>query len=140
MSASQDLDTRSIAARIKQVRADTGLSQAAFASALGVPFRTVQGYEAGERDVSAAFLDRLNSVFGINPLWLLRGAGHKKSRLGNDELAEILTGLLDRWDSSPVKLTNREKADDFIRVVAFLEADDAQGNPEILDLVARRRA
>ena len=39
---------------VRAIRAETGLSQAEFAAAYGIPYRTLQGWESGRREPDAA--------------------------------------------------------------------------------------
>lgn len=140
MGMTKDLDTRAIAERLKQVRAEHRLSQTEAAALLSVPFRTYQGYEGGERDVSASFLDNLNRAFGVNPIWMLRGEGYKKGVLPQRKIIEILTELLDRWAAEQTPRASRAKAEDFIRVIAFIEANSSHATDQVLELVAPKLA
>lgn len=59
--------------RLIAVRASTGLSQGAFADALGVSLRAYANYERGEREAPVALHRALFEQFGIDPLWMLSG-------------------------------------------------------------------
>lgn len=45
--------------KIQQLRKEKGLSQSKLAEMSGVPFRVLQNYEQGVRDIDGASLDRL---------------------------------------------------------------------------------
>lgn len=42
---------------IRALRAETGLTQAGFSAALGIPRRTIQSWEMGERECPAYVID-----------------------------------------------------------------------------------
>lgn len=62
-----------IAQRIIAVRKASGLNQTAFADSLGFPRRTYLGWERAESMPPVLLLDVLDRLYGIDPLWLLRG-------------------------------------------------------------------
>lgn len=63
-----------LASRLLGRRRKAGLSQAAVASAVGLPFRvTMTEIEAGRRSVSALELARLAALYGTTPNRLLKG-------------------------------------------------------------------
>jgi transcriptional regulator with XRE-family HTH domain len=59
-----DVDRR-VGEKIRRLRQDQGLSQAALAKSLNVSFQQVQKYEQGANRVSASRLDQIAAVFGI---------------------------------------------------------------------------
>jgi transcriptional regulator with XRE-family HTH domain len=61
------------AQRLLAVRTSTGLSQQAFADALGISLRAEQNYERGNRKIPADLLLTLARRFGVDPLWVLQG-------------------------------------------------------------------
>lgn len=72
--------------RLQDLRAEKGFSQKAFADWLGMPFRTYQGYETGERALSIALVDKLVAR-GYNPTWLLQGVGPATREVDPGDLA-----------------------------------------------------
>lgn len=129
------MDADAIRARLKEIRRASGLSQTAFAQSLGMPARTYQAYEGGERDLSLEALDQLYAHYDVNPLWLLRGEGTRNGSASSIASA-VLKGLLDRWERYPVSLSNAEKVDDFERVLSH--ASSAGFSESILDIAVRR--
>lgn len=73
----------SVGRRLAEARQTAGLSQKEFAIKLGVPLRSYQHYERGEREVSAVLIKALYTVFRIDPIWLL---------IDGDEAFEATTG------------------------------------------------
>jgi|SRR6185312_1924349 len=63
--------------RLVAVRADTGLSQGAFADTLGLSLRAYANYERGEREMPVALFRALYETYGIDPIWLLDGPGEQ---------------------------------------------------------------
>ncbi|EXI92094.1 MAG: putative PBSX repressor [Candidatus Accumulibacter sp. BA-94] len=89
-----DLDRVEIGGRIRQVRGD--MTQKDFADRLGIGRTSVVRYEAGERSPDAEFIARAHAVLGIDPIWLLTGAGVGAPALTPEEYA-----LLDNFRHSP---------------------------------------
>ena len=65
-----------IAGRMKIVRGE--LSQGEFAKALGVHKNSLGRYERGDSIPGVDVAERICSVFGVNPYWLLLGEGPMK--------------------------------------------------------------
>lgn len=61
--------------RIKKIRITLGLSTIKMAEKLGIPSRTLGGYERGERTPSIELLAQLYKVFNININWFVSGEG-----------------------------------------------------------------
>lgn len=59
--------------RLFVIRTSAGLSQQAFADALGISLRAEQNYERGSRKLPAELLLTLARRFGVDPLWVLEG-------------------------------------------------------------------
>jgi transcriptional regulator with XRE-family HTH domain len=57
---------RGFARRLKQLRAEAGLSQPGLAAAAGVPVGTIRGYELGRSEPSLSALLRLAGGLGVN--------------------------------------------------------------------------
>lgn len=85
------MNANDIAERLKSVREESGLTQAEFAARLGISARAVQSYEYAEREMSISVLDQLYEVFGVNPVWLLKGDNAASRRLLS---LDALTGLM----------------------------------------------
>jgi transcriptional regulator with XRE-family HTH domain len=88
-----------VAARIHLVRERKGLSQTEFSGSMGIPLRTYQNYERGDRSASQQLIHALLSTFGVDPVWLLTGQGEmyrqdsKPAAPVTDELAGLLPQL-----------------------------------------------
>jgi len=89
-----DLDRMEIGARIRSIRGD--MTQKDFGDRLGVGRTSVVRYEAGERTPDAEFIAKAYSVLGIDPIWLLTGAGSGAPSLTPEE-----TALVDNFRHSP---------------------------------------
>ena len=82
-------------ARIKEVRKNAGLSQAAFGEAVGVSFSAEQKWEMGISVPSEAAIMNICNKFGVNETWLRTGEGEmtaSKSRA--QEMAELVKSLM----------------------------------------------
>jgi len=64
----------SLHSRIKATRINRGLSQAVLADKTGVSQPTVANWENGSHIPRRAVLDRIGTVLGVTPVWLLSGA------------------------------------------------------------------
>ncbi len=71
-----DLDLIQIAQRVRQALAASGADGKAFAAEIGVPYGTMRAYLSAERAPSAEFLAGAYRAYGVNPAWLLTGAGN----------------------------------------------------------------
>lgn len=77
--------------RLKKLRKELDLTQAAFASRIGSVQNTVTGYESGRRNPSAPVISLICREFGVSEDWLRTGAGEMfapKSESALDTLAE----------------------------------------------------
>lgn len=74
------------AERLLIVRNYTGLSQQAFADALGISLRAEQNYERGSRKIPADLLLTLAVRFGVDPLWVLQGPEPSLRRLDSSQM------------------------------------------------------
>ncbi len=61
--------------RIKEIRAKLNLSVAKLADKIGIPARTITGYERGERTPSMEFLASLSTILNVNANWFVTGEG-----------------------------------------------------------------
>lgn len=61
--------------RIKKARKITGLSQRKFAEKLGIAYRSLQTYEKNATSLTIAMAEKIASLCGISPSWLLTGEG-----------------------------------------------------------------
>ena len=59
--------------KIRQLRADKGLSQEVFATACGLDRTYIGGIERGERNLSLKNLLRISNALGVTPSELLAG-------------------------------------------------------------------
>jgi len=87
-----------VGARLAEVRVDSGLSQAEFATRLGVSLRAYQSYERAEREPPFTLAVRLSREFGVSPLWLALGPeGSPRRLLTPEESARLSSDLYDAW-------------------------------------------
>lgn len=103
-------DLHAVASRFSEVRNECGLSQSEFARQLGISPRAVQSYEYAEREMAISVVDRLYEVFGVNPLWLLRGGEAAPQKpLPPEEVARLCAELYEHWqkalDALPVEVS-----------------------------------
>lgn len=74
---SQESQAAAFGERIRRVRGQTPLGE--FAAVFDIHKNTLARYEKGESLPDAGFLSRLCDVYGINPSWMLMGAGPEKA-------------------------------------------------------------
>jgi transcriptional regulator with XRE-family HTH domain len=96
----------SIGDRLDQLRRANELSQAGFASALGVSRTTLHNYARGEREMPAAVLAKLLELYRADPLWVLDGEEGIQSRETQimDELGSILMQVEERLEERSMRL------------------------------------
>ena len=73
-----------VATRFLRVRLNAGLSQQAFADALGISLRGEQNYERGVRKLTADVLLAIARIYRIDPLWILEGPEERPRKLISD--------------------------------------------------------
>ncbi len=107
-----------IAARLRELRGDS--SQGDFAARIGIPFRTYQRYESGERMPKTDALERIARVTGRSAEWILTGEVHlladraaeEAALYGGDptihELLQLLKSMTPGEREEILKLTKKE--------------------------------
>lgn len=61
--------------RLQVVISDSGLNLKSFSERVGVNYRTIQHYIAGERKVGVEFSEKLSEQMGVSASWVLTGIG-----------------------------------------------------------------
>ncbi len=116
------LDLHAIATRLKEVRNDSGLSQAEFAELLGTSLRSLAGYERAEREPSLELAVALFDRWQIDPIWLVKGSlATSKTRSDTDKPADLATALCSAWTRALAATTapvSDESKDQFLRLIA----------------------
>ena len=132
-----------MAQRIKDLRGELGLSQAALAQRAGIPLQTLKGYEGGNRIPGGEALAGFAKAGG-NINWLLIGAGpillKDVSRGGGSANSELLTTIIDAieqvLDDNDLEMAPGKKAEVIVGVYELLQDSDAKVSPAtILRLV-----
>lgn len=77
---SSTYEDSAVGERLSEIRSDERLTQQQFANALGLPLRTYQNYERGERPITKDLIIALISKYRVHPAWLLLGEGEKKGK------------------------------------------------------------
>ncbi|MEN6594005.1 MAG: helix-turn-helix transcriptional regulator [Clostridiaceae bacterium] len=77
-----------IASRIKDVRKEKRLTQAAFAEKLGITPSYVSKLEASKESASETLIRLICMEFGVNQKWLLNGEGERRSSLADSNKDE----------------------------------------------------
>ena len=105
-----------IGARLRQQRAQAGLTQDQLAEHLGVSKRTQGNYESGASDAPASYLSLAASSLGFDVLYIVSGT---RTTLNADALSEIEDSIVQQYRSIP--------ADDQRAIRRFVKAmaDDA---------------
>lgn len=93
--------------RIKEIRTKLNLSVAKLADKIGIPARTITGYERGERTPSIEFLANLSTIVNVNANWFITGNGEmfnkKEPSVDNEELEQKVVevmkkyGVIEKW-------------------------------------------
>ena len=84
--------------RIKELRAELGLTQQEFAERIGLKTSTIAGYETGIRSPNGAVIQNICRVFHVSKEWLVDGTGPKYI-----EHSGIFAELLSEIDDSDDK-------------------------------------
>lgn len=92
-----------LSARIKEVREDQGMSQRAFASAIGVSGASVAKIETGVNNPSEQTLRMICSTFNVNRRWLENGFEPKYREDDLDDWA-MLTKVMQGASENKKKL------------------------------------
>lgn len=108
--------------RIKQLRLSQGLTQAEFASALGVSRNTVAIWETvDERAPSAITLNLMCDKYGVNLQWLKTGEGKMYQPVEqSEEIARFMSSLIKPSEDAE----KQEKIRSFISSVSQLNYDE----------------
>jgi len=105
-----------IGARLRQQRAQAGLTQDQLAEHLGVSKRTQGNYESGASDAPASYLSMAASLLGFDVLFIVSGT---RATLKSEALTEAEDSIVQQYRSIP--------ADDQRAIRRFMKAmaDDA---------------
>jgi Predicted transcriptional regulators len=87
-----------IGARLRQQRAQAGLTQDQIAEQLGVSKRTQGNYESGSSDAPASYLSMAASVLGFDVLYIVTGT---RTTLKADALSEVEDSIVQQYRSIP---------------------------------------
>ena len=87
-----------IGARLRQQRAQAGLTQDQIAEQLGVSKRTQGNYESGSSDAPASYLSMAASVLGFDVLYIVSGT---RTTLKADALSEVEDSIVQQYRSIP---------------------------------------
>lgn len=87
--------------RIKEIRTKLNLSVAKLADKIGIPARTITGYERGERTPSIEFLANLSTILNVNANWFITGNGEmfnkKEPSVDNEELEQKVVEVMKKY-------------------------------------------
>jgi len=131
-------ESSQIARRFLAVRIGVGLSQQAFADALGISLRGEQNYERGIRRLPAEVVLSLAKVFGIDPLWVLDGPEDQPRRLDynggldQDLLARAMKVVMAAVKDSGKKISGDQIADWVAAVYRFYSENTSGTGAEAL--------
>ncbi len=92
--------------RLAAVRASTGLSQGAFAEAIGLSTRAYANYERGEREMPVALFRALYAVYGIDPIWMLDGPSNHPLKAAHRTMNFALVDELYQWLDTELSRAN----------------------------------
>lgn len=88
--AAQSIDTY-VAARLRVLRMQKGISQAEIAKEIGVTFQQIQKYEAGINRISAGRIFQLSRMFGVSVCELFpKSATTSDGKRRSEKLDEIM--------------------------------------------------
>lgn len=119
-SSTSPLDKLLIGRRLAAVRAKVGLSQEAFAEALGLSKRAYIHYERGEREPPAGLFKAIYDLYGIDYLWLLSGNDPEPQQAGTDVDFKLVVGIVQELERQLAALGRVLKPEHKVRVVRAL--------------------
>lgn len=117
--------------RLQAVRKQSGMSQAEFASRLGISPRGYKNYELGLRETPLAVIAAIHVEFGVDLTWLIFGKGAPSAQDAEINIGKIIAGIRSFEDSR----NQRFSAEKTTIVVNYLFSQMARGRdfsePEI---------
>lgn len=125
--------------RIKQIRAECGLTQEEIARKLGIAKRTWEDYEAGKTLPKAATLRKMAELGGVSTDWVLKGgprhidvklADQVKVRCELTDIGATLVTLLAHFLMEHPETASRLRAK-LVRLLADEEERLSQGGYEV---------
>lgn len=96
-----------IGARLALIRIGFGMTQASFASSIGVSQRSYFHYEKGTRSLSTEMLRRLRAVHGLNLMWVMFGEGLPRDGEDSEALSAFVEELSAHLSSTKTELPSR---------------------------------
>lgn len=113
--------------RIRQLRRELGMTQAAFGSRIGVKGNTVTNYETGLRTPSEAVLVSLCREFRVSPEWLRSGEGEMFLPVSRDEeiaafVGAVLAGETDSFQRRFLAMLSRLDEEQWALLARMVEA------------------
>ena len=129
-SSTSPLDKILIGRRLAAVRAKVGLSQEAFAEALGLSKRAYIHYERGEREPPAGLFKAIYDLYGIDYLWLLSGTDPEPQQAGAENVDfKLIVRIVDELERQLAVLGREMKPEHKARVIrALYQLGLEQGN------------
>ncbi len=110
--------------RIKQIRKEKGLTQAAFGKLLGIAAPSVSKLESGENHPSEQTIRAICSGFNINRCWLETGTGEMEESadsLAIHDLEIVMAGSFERIQIDAVRSLLELSAQDLKLVFSVIK-------------------
>ncbi len=76
-----DFEVNEMAARLREIRLKSELTQDLFAKSLNISQSAFSAYEHGKREVPIKVVCALAANFDVNPIWFIFGTGDQKLKL-----------------------------------------------------------
>lgn len=86
--------------RIKSIRKEKGMTQQAFADALGVAKNNIANYEIGRRSPSTGVIQLICNIFNVNETWLLTGEGEMHAPASKEQEIASIAAMMFKEDES----------------------------------------
>lgn len=103
-----EMDKKTIGERIRLIRKLLGLTQKEMGEKIGRSWKTINRWEAGEREIPDTALKLISQVFGVSYEWLKEGKGEMWERkVLVKELKERTEELLESFTQIPVVWRSR---------------------------------
>lgn len=119
-----------VSERIKSVRKDNKLSQAAFGEKLGTSRDVISNIEIGRVEPNGVILNLICSTFNVNKEWLLNGTGEMYALSDADD--ELMKAIAE------ISLSDNEKLKNIVSKLMELDEQCIDSISTIIDRLVKK--
>jgi transcriptional regulator with XRE-family HTH domain len=117
--------------RLAILRKGLGVSQRAMGELLGIPWRSLQNWEAAKREVSATALTIFAEKLRWNPYWILTGEGSQRLMPCEEIVEAAVLRVTGKLEEMRVSMPRRKMAELTALVVKRHENGDRMSDTEL---------